>query len=416
MLLAIGVGWPSLAFAEGANNARSEATTAGAKAVDATTVESKKAEPKKTGPKKTGPKKTKPKSTKSKSTKSKSTKSKPKKTGPNKADPTSSLEGLPPPPVTAGDRPTRAPAHADCDHRMPLYEHRVKAGEHLGLIAGRYGVRYQELVALNEQLADPDLIRPGDVIRVCPEIFPRQVERHEHVVQSGETLGAIAKQYGLSVATLVELQDDALKDPDRLRVGQHLVIERDGGLVADFLPPPPRPKNQRRSGGRSRVVEALPPSEHLRIKRPHLAYGTPKTIALVQRAVAQYKRRHRGSPRVVVGDISRKGGGTLRPHLSHRTGRDIDLGYVRRAGSATYAVDIPRTWALLQAFIDTRQVVYIFVDYRLQQQLYEHAKSRGVSDKTLDELFQYPRGRGRARGIIRHWPSHKRHFHVRFRS
>lgn len=415
VLLAVGMGWPTLAVAASANGAQPQAsataadaktagsTKAGPKQVEPTTgskrVESKKAGSKKAGSKKTGSKKTES-----------------KKTGSKNAEAASSIEGLPPPPVTAGDRPTRAPAHEDCDHRMPLYEHTVNAGEHLGLIAGRYGVRYQELVALNEQLADPDLIRPGDVIRVCPEIFPRRVERHEHVVQSGETLGAIAKQYGLSVATLVEQQGDALDDPDRLRVGQRLVIERDGGLVADFLPPPPRAKSRRRSGGRSRVVEALPPSEHLRIKRPHLAYGTPKTIGLIQRAVAQYKRRHRGSPQVVVGDISRKGGGKLRPHLSHRTGRDIDLGYVRRSGSSTYAIDIPRTWALLEAFIDTRQVVYIFVDYRIQKQLYEHAKARGVSDKTLDELFQYPRGRGRAHGIIRHWPSHKRHFHVRFRS
>ena len=77
---------------------------------------------------------------------------------------------------------------------------------------------------------------------------------------------------------------------------------------------------------------------------------------------------------------------------------------------------MPRTWALLRAFLDTQQVVYVFVDYRIQQQLYEHAKAQGVSSRELDELFQYPHGRGRAHGIIRHWPSHQWHFHVRFRS
>src|SRR5690606_15895319 len=42
------------------------------------------------------------------------------------------------------DRPPEerftAPVSADCDHRMPLWEHVVAEGEHLGLIAGRYGV------------------------------------------------------------------------------------------------------------------------------------------------------------------------------------------------------------------------------------------------------------------------------------
>jgi len=319
--------------------------------------------------------------------------------------------------VTAGDRPTRAPAHADCNHRMPLYEHTVEAGEHLGIIAGRYGVRSQEVVALNPQLANPNLIRPGDVIRVCPEIFPHRVERVEHVVAAGETMGTIAARYGLSVQTLVEQQNGAIRNANLVRVGQSLTVERDGGLVPDFLPPEPGRKKTGGSGGkRARVSVPLPDSEHLHIRRPHLAYGTPKTIRLLQRAVDQYTQRHRGAPAVVVGDISRKGGGKLRPHLSHQTGRDIDMGYVLEGGQRGGPVDVARTWDLLQAFLDTHQVVYIFVDYRLQQKLYEHARARGMSDQTLEELFQYPHGRGRARGIIRHWPSHKRHFHVRFRS
>src|SRR5262245_47944281 len=65
-------------------------------------------------------------------------------------------------PVPAGDRPTRAPADRDCGFRMPLYEHTVEPGEHLGTIAGRYGVRHPELVVLNPQLEDPNLIRPGE--------------------------------------------------------------------------------------------------------------------------------------------------------------------------------------------------------------------------------------------------------------
>jgi LysM repeat protein len=335
-------------------------------------------------------------------------------------------------PVTAGDRPTRAPAHADCGHRMPLYEHTVEPGEHLGIIAGRYGVRYAELVTLNPQLSDPDLIRPGDKIRVCPEIFPRLVQRVEHEVRPGETLGGIAKAHGLTMEALLDQQDGAIADPNVVRVGQRVVLWVDGGLVPDFLPPEPGTKPTKsggKSGGKAggkagKITAALPPSEHVHIKRPKAAFGTPKTIDLVQRAVSQYRRAHRGAPKVVIGDISRKGGGPFHPHMSHRTGRDIDVGYVlrghkarTRVGGTSYAdLDVARTWALLEAFIATRQVVYVFVDYRLQQQLYEHARAQGVPQRELDGLFQYPHGRGRAHGIIRHWPNHRHHFHVRFRS
>jgi len=345
---------------------------------------------------------------------------------PEGVDEIETVEGAGPLPVTAGDRPTRAPAHADCGHRMPLYEHTVERGEHLGIIAGRYGVRYGELVSLNPQLVNPSLIRPGDKIRVCPEIFPRVVQRVEHDVQPGETLGGIAQLYGLTLAALLDQQDGSIADPNHVRAGQRLVLYIDGGLVPDFLPPEPgkaKAKPSKSGGTRGKISMALPQSEHVHIKRPRSAYGTHKTIDLVQQAVAKYRRSHASAPKVVIGDISRKGGGRFYPHASHQTGRDIDLGYVvrgpghERVGKLSYAnVDVARTWALIESFIDTKQVVYVFVDYRIQEQLYEHARERGVPQRELDGLFQYPHGRGRAHGIIRHWPNHRHHFHVRFRS
>ncbi len=159
------------------------------------------------------------------------------------------------------------------------------------------------------------------------------------------------------------------------------------------------------------------------IKRPRPAYGTSKTIRLLGRVVKQYKRRHAKGPKVLIGNISAKGGGKLHPHLSHRRGVDIDVGYVlkgaagkktRFSGVNSSNFDTAKTWSLVKAFLDTKEVRYIFMDYAHQKTPYEYAKSKGVSDDELDELFQYPRGRGRSYGIIRHWRSHKNHFHVRF--
>lgn len=45
---------------------------------------------------------------------------------------------------------------------------------------------------------------------------------YEHVVQPGETLSAIAAAYGVSVKVIME--DNDIKDPNRLRVGQKLFI------------------------------------------------------------------------------------------------------------------------------------------------------------------------------------------------
>ena len=165
-------------------------------------------------------------------------------------------------------------------------------------------------------------------------------------------------------------------------------------------------------------------SDHVHIKRPHLAWGTPKTIRLIERAVSQYRLQFGRAPKVLIGDISKRGGGKLPPHVSHRAGRDVDIGYVRRGRNANNprftvvddrTLDVPRTWELVKAFLETNQVRFIFMDNRIQERLYEYARSQGVPKKTLDELFQYPRGRHRPHGIIRHWRSHRDHFHVRFR-
>lgn len=330
-------------------------------------------------------------------------------------------------------RGTRGAPHPDCSNGVPLWKHIVQPADQLGLIAGRYGVRARQLVELNPQLSNPNHIVPGQEIRVCPEIAPRIRERVVYSVRRGDNLTSIATAHGLTVRELVDEQKQPQKNLNRLRVNTKLEFWVDKGIPEAFLPPLPKPptakrKRKKKSSGRSksrprRVAVHLDASDHVHIKRKHLAFGTIRTIALLNKVVAKYKRSYRKGPKVVVGDISRHGGGRLGRHLSHRGGRDVDVGYVLKgkdagrthfSGVTQQNLDVARTWALVKAFLDTREVVYIFMDYRLQETLYEYAKDHGTPRRELDELFQYPRGRGRSHGLIRHWRSHKHHFHVRF--
>jgi LysM repeat protein len=327
----------------------------------------------------------------------------------------------------AAPGPTVGATHADCDHRMPVWDHEVQPGEHLGLVAGRYGVRQADLLRLNPDVTDPNRIRIGQKLRVCPEIYPHVQKTLEHVVAKGETLTSIAAQHELSIDELVAMQGGKLRDPNHVRIGQTLTLVVDGGLVAQFQPPPKKVAKRRAGGKRrsfARVDAQLSTSADLYVKRPRLAWGTRHTIDLLEGVARRYRSRAGGGPKMLVGDISQRGGGQLPPHLSHRHGRDIDVGYVlegvdgrrtRFSGVTTDNLDHRRTWALLKAFLDTNEVVYIFMDYRLQKSLYEWAKDHGEDERLLDEVFQYPRGQGRNHGIVRHWRSHRHHFHVRFR-
>ena len=305
-----------------------------------------------------------------------------------------------------------------CDFRTPLHWHAVEAGEHLGVIAGRYGVLSKDLIALNPDLANnPNHIRVGQKIAVCPEIPPHEVVTLHHVVAKGETFNGIAFANNLSPDELLEMQTGRLRDPNKLRVGDRLELV----VVGDILPgfEPEEPQRGRLVNGRK-----LPNHDAYTIKRKHNVYGTARTIKLIGKVVDGYQKRVPGGPKLRIGDISKDGGGPMSGHLSHQEGRDIDIGLVLQgdladhmhfSGASESNIDLARTWTLIEEFIATGEIRAIYLDYEVQKLLYEHAKKQGVPKTLLDEYFQYPRGSGRNHGIIRHWRGHQNHIHVRFR-
>lgn len=303
-----------------------------------------------------------------------------------------------------------------CDFETPLYEHEVVPGENLGMIAGRYGVRRADLLRWNSRLRkNPDMLSVGQKVQVCPEITPHVRKEITYTVQAGDSLGVIAERYELTARELARFQRGKLDDPSSLRPGQKLRLWVDGGVVPGF-------GTQDRDKGVLAGGMMLPPGKNYHVKWESGAWGTSDTIHSIQSAIAAYKKRMPGGPKVYIGDISKKGGGPFKPHSSHQHGRDVDVGYVLQGNSDSKFrtatadnLDVARTWRLIKSFLDTDQVIYVFVDYKLQKLLYEYAESQGASEEFLDEIFQYPRGRRRSHGLIRHWKGHVNHFHVRFR-
>ncbi len=311
-----------------------------------------------------------------------------------------------------------------CGGRTPIFEYSVRSGDHLGKIAGQFGVRAADIKRLNAKVkAKPNELKVGQKILVCPEIAPHLLEEGSYVVKKGDSWSEIAEKYGMKVQELKDLQKGAMRkriDAGKdLQPGDELTVLIDRGILGAFAPPD-------EDKGVLKIGVALDPGKHYYIKRPHLAFGTSHTIKAIKAAISRYAQQKgmKGGPQIHVGDISARGGGPLKGHKSHQKGLDVDVGLVLRgddAGEVRFLtgradnLDIARTWTLLKAFIDTNEVRAIFLDYGLQKLLYEHAKKKGVREATLDELFQYPRGKGRSYGIIRHWKGHRDHFHVRFR-
>ena len=168
----------------------------------------------------------------------------------------------------------------------------------------------------------------------------------------------------------------------------------------------------------------LPPADHPRLAyRTPLVFATRQTHDILVRAAKRVERLDPGGPTIEIYDISSAEGGRSPFHLSHQSGRDVDVGYVYVDGFTPgpyfdvppEALDAPRTWQLLDALIASRQVELILVDHDLQAVLRRAAAAAGVSEARLDRVFQYPRDPKARVGIIRHYPNHRSHFHVRFR-
>ncbi len=127
---------------------------------------------------------------------------------------------------------------------------------------------------------------------------------------------------------------------------------------------------------------------------PNRLYGNERTIRAIVSVIEEYRLSNPRAPRVVVGDISFKGGGPMDAHVSHQNGLDVDIYYPR----LDHSLREPR---LPDA-----------IDRRLAQDLLNRFLAAGARMVFVG----YATGlHGPARVVIP-YPNHENHMHVRFSS
>lgn len=151
---------------------------------------------------------------------------------------------------------------------------------------------------------------------------------------------------------------------------------------------------------------------------PDHAWGTSETLEYLQAAIAEVHRWFPGTQPLHVGHLSARGGGPLSPHLSHQSGRDVDVGYFYVDGARWYRradagnLDLPRTWAFVRALVTETDVEMILMDRSIQALMRRYAISLGEDDAWVDSLF-YGKP-AELPPIFRHARGHRTHLHVRF--
>lgn len=158
---------------------------------------------------------------------------------------------------------------------------------------------------------------------------------------------------------------------------------------------------------------------------PWKGWATQTTVATLDLILREWERRFPKRQPILIGNMSARDGGRLKPHSSHQSGRDVDLSYPQiwdrkeelnwRTMNASN-LDCELTWSLLELLRETGAVEVILIDTKLQRLLYEFAlKTQRYSEKQLENWMQY-RGFDRAeKPLIQHVPGHEDHIHVRFK-
>jgi penicillin-insensitive murein endopeptidase len=135
-------------------------------------------------------------------------------------------------------------------------------------------------------------------------------------------------------------------------------------------------------------------------------YGVPRLVEAVTSAAAEVERLRPGGAPLMVGDLSRRNGGKIPRHASHRTGRDVDLlfytettagepipcpGFVNfapdglafvpndRGGGRYVRLDLARQWLFIKALLNAPQanVQWMFMSSPVEALITDYARARG---------------------------------------
>jgi LysM repeat protein len=121
-----------------------------------------------------------------------------------------------------------APAAAGAAGAPSPRTHTVAKGENLTVIARRYGITLNALMAANPRLS-PRRLMPGVPLRI-PVAAPSEdptppAERADvqvHTVRSGDNFSTVARTYGVTVNALIDANPNL--DPRRLQIGDQIRI------------------------------------------------------------------------------------------------------------------------------------------------------------------------------------------------
>lgn len=233
-------------------------------------------------------------------------------------------------------------------------------------------------------------------------------------ISRGGTLRNVANLYKLHHHEVVALNPEITPDQE-LEPATEVVVFRDLGKPSESIGLP-------HDGS---ILNAIPmldgPGRKITAER-WKTWATRATVQQLDRVLQRWTQLEPSAPPVLVGNLSARTGGTLEPHKSHQSGRDVDLSYITRWDGKEKVMwqrvdasnlDAELTWRLLKLLTREASVEVIYMDRSLQKLLLDHARRHGtIRGARLPDWLEIAGSSKDA--LIRHVAGHRDHFHVRF--
>ena len=313
-------------------------------------------------------------------------------------------------------------------------EHEVIPAESIDDIARRYGVTVSNVARWNGLNPDAPVVEVGRKLRVNAAKTPLPQQLIEFELDQDYDWKTLSERFDV--------------EPTKLRAYNPEVEDlKEGMRIAVWINPKPYVRRSEAiefpeieirkdalsigapNDGKLQNGVQIPDSPLYVRRYPNIMWGSSHMIETLIGAIARFRQDLTFDHELVLADVSRRRGGKFKPHKSHQAGRDIDIWMPTLKGvyKQKYLGDETRdrkprpneidwyaTWGLVRALFETGEVIKIFLDYSLQENLYKAAEDMGATEEELAKI-QWPRGPGAGGATIAHSAGHVGHIHVRFK-
>ena len=158
--------------------------------------------------------------------------------------------------------------------------------------------------------------------------------------------------------------------------------------------------------------------------RRRVVWGTPELIRAIKTCGRVYRSYFpiKMGASMPVGDLSNRDGGPLPPHVSHQSGRDVDIGFIRKqppkkgifVNTAPREMHMYKQWVVLKCFLDNPKTKMVIIEHSLVRALKKYI--RRIYRKRPHKLKTYlPYFPGGKKSVIVGDTEHRSHMHVRLK-